>query len=234
MEAFSPVHPSCKSRKPVVICVVLRVWSRGPSPTARNYMSMSCHGSFSDCPNRRFGSRLWCDRIASLPKPSRGTPITLCLPCATIALSLARVSVSVAAGALKRRSYCHNEERRIIPHRLVHHWDFTLHRVCKDAAVFLDATRSVPLINLPVECPRIFVEHQVCENNKRPRRCQTLHHLCIDKPSTNVNTHAAFVELRQLCVFLCVCVNPALCRRTILDVGGNGGKRLREYHRRDM
>ncbi|CAN0324170.1 unnamed protein product, partial [Hapterophycus canaliculatus] len=53
-------------------------------------------------------------------------------------------------------SYCHAEDRRVIPHRVVNHWDFVTHRVCKDSRAFLDATRSLPLYNLPEVSPTLF------------------------------------------------------------------------------
>lgn len=125
-----------------------------PPRPAGNFIICPCLAprSFSDCPNRIFGSRL---RQDSRPKQQAVVSLALrlysCCPC----VSLLRRRLIVA-------SYCHSEERRIIPHRLVNHWDFTRHRVCKDAAAFLDATRFVPLINLPEECPRLFAEQQVC------------------------------------------------------------------------
>ena len=59
-------------------------------------------------------------------------------------------------------SYCHVEDRRVIPHRVVHHWDFATHRVCKDSGRFLDATRFLPVFDLPELSPSLFAEFQVC------------------------------------------------------------------------
>ncbi|CAN0283533.1 unnamed protein product, partial [Ectocarpus fasciculatus] len=58
-------------------------------------------------------------------------------------------------------SYCHAEDRRVIPHRVVHHWDFVMHRVCKDARAFLDSTRFHPVFDLPALSPTLFNEQQV-------------------------------------------------------------------------
>ncbi|CAN0476389.1 unnamed protein product, partial [Ectocarpus sp. 8 AP-2014] len=57
-------------------------------------------------------------------------------------------------------SYCHAEDRRVIPHRVVHHWDFVRHRVCKDARAFLDSTRFHPVFDLPALSPTLFTEQQ--------------------------------------------------------------------------
>ncbi|CAM9788657.1 unnamed protein product [Laminaria digitata] len=78
--------------------------------------------------------------------------------------------------ALFCRSLCHSEDRRVIPHRVVHHWDFTPHRVCKDSAAFLDATHFLPVIDLPAESPRLFVAQQQPLRVVRSRRKQ-LHSL---------------------------------------------------------
>ncbi|CAM9331166.1 unnamed protein product [Ectocarpus sp. 12 AP-2014] len=64
------------------------------------------------------------------------------------------------ADGLFCRSYCHAEDRRVIPHRVVHHWDFVRHRVCKDARVFLDSTRFHPVFDLPALSPTLFTQQQ--------------------------------------------------------------------------
>eukprot|EP00752_Nemacystus_decipiens_P006456 g5814.t1 len=64
------------------------------------------------------------------------------------------------ADGLFCRSYCHAEDRRVIPHRVVHHWDFATHRVCRDARAFLDATRFLPVFDLPVLSPLLFTDHE--------------------------------------------------------------------------
>ena len=49
----------------------------------------------------------------------------------------------------------------MIPHRVVHHWDFATHRVCRDARAFLDATRFLPVFDLPELSPSMFADHEV-------------------------------------------------------------------------
>lgn len=93
--------------------------------------------------------------VAGWFDPHRPPP-RLPLPLATFRL-MVRVCVC---------SYCHAEDRRVIPHRVVHHWDFATHRVGKDSRAFLDATRFLPVFDLPELSPALFTEHEV-----RSARC---------------------------------------------------------------
>eukprot|EP00903_Cladosiphon_okamuranus_P008775 g8406.t1 len=64
------------------------------------------------------------------------------------------------ADGLFCRRYCHAEDRRVIPHRVVHHWDFATHRVCRDARAFLDAMRFLPLFDMSELSPTMFADHE--------------------------------------------------------------------------
>ncbi len=84
-------------------------------------------------------------------------------------------SAAAAAAALpSSSSYCHVEDRRVIPHRVVHHWDFSTHRVCKDAGRFLDATRFLPVFDLPEVSPSLFADLQVGLSGFAVRFCRVV------------------------------------------------------------
>ncbi|CAN0048026.1 unnamed protein product, partial [Choristocarpus tenellus] len=53
---------------------------------------------------------------------------------------------------------CHSEKRRVVPRYVVNRWDFSLHRVCHSAALFLDATRFLPVIKLSDLRPELHQE----------------------------------------------------------------------------
>lgn len=57
---------------------------------------------------------------------------------------------------------------------MVHHWDFATHRVCKDAGRFLDATRFLPVFDLPEVSPSLFADVQVCVSVCAFLGCQVL------------------------------------------------------------
>eukprot|EP01035_Chromulina_nebulosa_P019015 gene19015-24835_t len=51
-------------------------------------------------------------------------------------------------GALFCRRWCHGDDRRILPHRMLSAWDSSLQRVCRIAAEFLDIHWSQPLTDI--------------------------------------------------------------------------------------
>lgn len=59
-------------------------------------------------------------------------------------------------GGLFCKRWCHNDDHRIIPHRLLLYWDNTAHRVSRQAAVFLDDTWGKPLLKLNAVNPLLY------------------------------------------------------------------------------
>lgn len=59
-------------------------------------------------------------------------------------------------GGLFCRKWCHADERRQIPHRMLLHWDHNAHRVSKQAARFLDALWSQPMLLLSSVNPLLY------------------------------------------------------------------------------
>ena len=51
-------------------------------------------------------------------------------------------------GGLFCKRWCHSNEHRIIPHRLLLYWDCVPHRVCRQARQFLDDVWHKPLLNV--------------------------------------------------------------------------------------
>jgi hypothetical protein len=44
----------------------------------------------------------------------------------------------------------------VIPRRVLHHWDFVPHRVCRSAAAFLDDISRLPLLDVSMLSPALF------------------------------------------------------------------------------
>ena len=59
-------------------------------------------------------------------------------------------------GGLFCRKWCHADDRRQIPHRMLLHWDHNAHRVSKQAARFLDALWSQPMLLLSTANPLLY------------------------------------------------------------------------------
>jgi hypothetical protein len=59
-------------------------------------------------------------------------------------------------GGLFCRKWCHADDRRQIPHRMLLHWDHNTHRVSKQAARFLDALWSQPMLLLNTANPLLY------------------------------------------------------------------------------
>jgi Putative zinc-RING and/or ribbon len=59
-------------------------------------------------------------------------------------------------GGLFCRKWCHGNDRRQIPHRLLLHWDHRAHRVSKQAARFLDMLWSQPVLMISSANPLLY------------------------------------------------------------------------------
>ena len=59
-------------------------------------------------------------------------------------------------GGLFCRRWCHSDDHRIIPHRVLFHWDFHPHRVSKQSAAFLDQIYHKPLLTIQKTNPLLF------------------------------------------------------------------------------
>lgn len=89
-------------------------------------------------------------------------------------------------GGLFCRKWCHANERRQIPHRLLLHWDHTAHRVSKQAARFLDTLWSQPVLLLNSANPLLYegVPALRLARNMRGRTVQLIK--CMLKSSSGV------------------------------------------------
>ena len=89
-------------------------------------------------------------------------------------------------GGLFCRKWCHANERRQIPHRLLLHWDHTAHRVSKQAARFLDTLWSQPVLLLNSANPLLYegVPALRLARNMRGRAVQLIK--CMLKSSSGV------------------------------------------------
>jgi hypothetical protein len=54
------------------------------------------------------------------------------------------------------KRWCHNDDHRIIPHRLLLYWDTNQHRVSRQAAAYLDDTWSKPSLKLSSINPLLY------------------------------------------------------------------------------
>lgn len=59
-------------------------------------------------------------------------------------------------GGLFCKRWCHADDHRVIPHRILLYWDKTPHRVCRQAAIFLDYIWSKPLLKLKFINPLLY------------------------------------------------------------------------------
>lgn len=59
-------------------------------------------------------------------------------------------------GGLFCKRWCHADDHRVIPHRILLYWDKTPHRVCRQAAVFLDYIWGKPLLKLKSINPLLY------------------------------------------------------------------------------
>lgn len=59
-------------------------------------------------------------------------------------------------GGLFCRKWCHADDRRQIPHRMLLHWDHNAHRVSRQAARFLDALWGQPMLLLSTANPLLY------------------------------------------------------------------------------
>lgn len=59
-------------------------------------------------------------------------------------------------GGLFCKRWCHREDLRVIPYRLLLFWDGKPHRVCLQAASFLDTFSSSPVVDVPSLNPLLF------------------------------------------------------------------------------
>jgi hypothetical protein len=59
-------------------------------------------------------------------------------------------------GGLFCKRWCHADDHRVIPHRILLYWDKTPHRVCRQAAIFLDYIWSKPLLKLKSINPLLY------------------------------------------------------------------------------
>jgi hypothetical protein len=59
-------------------------------------------------------------------------------------------------GGLFCKRWCHADDHRVIPHRILLYWDKTPHRVCRQAAIFLDYIWSKPPLKLKNINPLLY------------------------------------------------------------------------------
>jgi Putative zinc-RING and/or ribbon len=59
-------------------------------------------------------------------------------------------------GGLFCRKWCHFDDRRQIPHRMLLYWDHVPHRVCRQAADFLDAIWRKPILHIGAINPLLY------------------------------------------------------------------------------
>jgi hypothetical protein len=59
-------------------------------------------------------------------------------------------------GGLFCKRWCHRDDHRVIPYRMLLYWDGKPHRVCRQAAVFLDEFATQPLLNVSELSPLLF------------------------------------------------------------------------------
>ncbi len=76
-------------------------------------------------------------------------------------------------GGLFCKRWCHNDDHRIIPHRLLLYWDTNQHRVSRQAAAYLDDTWSKPSLKLSSINPLLYegVPSLRIARNLRSRIC---------------------------------------------------------------
>ena len=60
------------------------------------------------------------------------------------------------SGGLFCKRWCHRDDRRVIPYRLLLFWDSQPHRVSRQAAAFIDQVQSLPVLNLPLLNPLLL------------------------------------------------------------------------------
>ena len=51
---------------------------------------------------------------------------------------------------------CHEEEKNVIPARMIHNWDFTAYHVSKEAKKFLQSIQNEPLLDIKSINPLIY------------------------------------------------------------------------------
>ena len=59
-------------------------------------------------------------------------------------------------GGLFCKRWCHRDDHRVVPHRLLNYWDTCSHRVCSQAAQFLDEVWARPVLHLAAINPLLY------------------------------------------------------------------------------
>lgn len=99
-------------------------------------------------------------------------------------------------GGLFCKRWCHSDERRILPAKLVLDWDPTPQRVCRQAAMFIDMIWSLPIINLDAINPMIFDCIPAMKQVKLFRRSiSTLVDRCLSHPSYASQAFEAIADI---------------------------------------
>jgi hypothetical protein len=112
-------------------------------------------------------------------------------------------------GALYCRRWCHHGDRRVLPHRLVFDWDLKPHKVCRQAAAYLDSIYTFGFINVDLANPLLFDGVPALRQVKLFRRSiATLVDRALSKRSTyHMAIEAISMTIGTSRLHLCFCSN---------------------------